>query len=157
MKENPVMALKVPAKFEGNLAADPETRISSRSGKTFVAFKVMENERIRAADGTWSDGDPYAIDVQVHDERLASNVTNSLKRGDRVVVDGTYSTEPYVKNGGELGTNHSLFAKNVYASLQFNNVTIERKGPSVAASDASADAWADVEVATIDSATATLN
>lgn len=150
------MALKVPAKFEGNLAADPETKISSRTNKPFVTFTLLETERVRDEAGTYSDGDTNAIDVQVHNEHLARHVLNSLKRGNRVVADGTYSSSAYAKNDGGHGTNHSLVAKNVYASLRFNDVTISANSPTLASSDASADAWADVEIAAVDSTSATL-
>lgn len=152
------MALKVPAQFEGRLAADPQTQTSSRTGKEFVTFKLLNNERVKDEAGNFTDGETTAVDVQVHDEGLRQHVMNSLKKGNRVSVDGTLTSRPYATKDGELGIGHNMMAKNVYASLRFNDLTITPNKPSASASasaEVSADPWADVEVANVNGATAT--
>lgn len=153
------MALKLPAIFEGNLVADPETRTSSRTNKEFVVFKVMVTERVRDAEGNYADGESTAIDVQVHNERMGQHILNSVKKGDRVAVNGTYTSSPYVKDG-EPGINHILMADGVHASLRFNDVTLPERKPTASASasaEASYEPWADVEVANVHGATPTLS
>lgn len=109
----------------GNLTDDPK-RITTAEGKTFLAFRVAENKRVRDREtNEWRDGETTYWDTTVNSQQLGENVESSLSKGDRVVVQGLAKTEPYVTKDGRAGENYRVRASEVAASLRHSAVRIE--------------------------------
>ena len=70
----------------GNLGADPELRTAA-SGKVFVHIIVIASSNYRNQQGEWEDGDRAAIRGVAFDQ-LAENISRSLSKGTRVIVQG---------------------------------------------------------------------
>lgn len=81
----------------GNLGRDPEVRYTP-GGKAVAKFRVVVNTRVRGADGSWTDGEPNSYQVTAW-EQMAENIGESLKRGDRVVVTGSWRQRSYEVEG----------------------------------------------------------
>lgn len=113
----------------GNLTADPR-EVPRSSGAPMVVFEVAENHRrLDRETNQWVDAGVTYYDVAITKEGLGQNVLASMRQGNRVTVEGTYRSEPYVTAEGEVGLNHKLLANDISASLMFNQV---RMGPSIA-------------------------
>ena len=100
--------------FEGNLAADPELRYTA-SGKQVVEFTVLVNERRLNTDtGEWEDGEPTRHRVKAF-KQLGENIAESLRKGDRVFVHGTITTEVWTdKDTGDKRTAQKVLADIVW-------------------------------------------
>jgi single-strand DNA-binding protein len=119
-------------KFTGNLAADPDLRITP-SGNSVCSFSVAVTPRKKAQDGSgWSDG---AVSwFQVTCWQHAENVAASLHKGDRVTVIGTVAQRSYDKDGVTVYT-YDVTAEEVAASLRFASVEVKKaqRAPHLAA------------------------
>lgn len=102
----------------GNLAADPEIQFTP-SGKAVANFTVAQTPRkFDRQTNEWKDaGEPNYFRCTAW-EKVAENIAESLKVGDRVVVIGSLSTRKYTKKNGEEATST-------------NNLTVEEVGPSL--------------------------
>lgn len=102
----------------GNLAADPEIQFTP-SGKAVANFTVAQTPRkFDRQTNEWKDaGEPNYFRCTAW-EKVAENIAESLKVGDRVVVIGSLSTRKYKKKNGEEATST-------------NNLTVEEVGPSL--------------------------
>jgi len=69
----------------GNLVEDPEVRFTS-SGIAVANLRVAVTHRIQQ-DGEWRDGDTSFLKVNVWRSQ-AEHLTDSLAKGDRVMVTG---------------------------------------------------------------------
>lgn len=112
----------------GNLVGDPET-IQTKAGEPMTVFNLAENTRVRGESG-WADGETNYYSVGVTNERLGQNVESSLRKGDRVKVEGTLQSTPFVRNNGEAGMNHRVFADDVSPSLRFHTAQPQTDGHS---------------------------
>ena len=74
--------------FEGNLADDPQVRFTP-SGKQITEITVLVNQRRQNSDGEWVDAEPTRHVVRAF-KALAVNVAESVAKGDRVFVHGTW-------------------------------------------------------------------
>lgn len=138
----------------GNLVGDPET-IQTKAGEPMTVFNLAENTRVRNENG-WADGETNYYSVGVTNERLGQNVAASLRKGDRVKVEGTLQSTPFVRNNGEAGMNHRVFADDVSPSLRFHTAQPQAGGHSAqrsagagqqgpaAGADQVVDTWATV-------------
>lgn len=130
----------------GNLTADPE-QITTQSGEQMTVFDLAQNTRVRDAGGNWTDGETNYYSVGITNERLGQNVLSSLHKGDRVNVEGTLQSSPYVRGDGEPGMNHWIFADDVSPSLRWHTAspqpdgqTAQRAASAAPASSSDADA-----------------
>lgn len=82
----------------GTLTADPEMRFIP-SGAGVVNFTVASNSRRYNRDtDTWEDGDALFMRCNAWRD-LATNITDSLSKGDRVIVSGRLKQRSYEKDG----------------------------------------------------------
>lgn len=123
----------------GNLTADPE-QITTQAGEQMTVFDLAQNTRVRDAGGNWTDGETNYYSVGVTNERLGQNVLASLHKGDRVNVEGTLQSSPYVRGNGEAGMNHRIFADDVSPSLRWHTASPQPDGQSAQRSAAAAPA-----------------
>ena len=102
----------------GNLTAAPELRFTAQ-GKAVAGFTVAESKRVKDADGTWKDGPGTFWRVSLWDS-AAENMTESLGKGQRVIVVGEVSQRSYETNSGESRTVFEVTASEVGPSLRWS-------------------------------------
>ena len=91
--------------FNGNVGRAPETR-HSQSGESFVTFSVAVNSGSKANQKTdW-------LEVSCNG-RTAEIVTQYVKAGTKVLVEGKPSASAYTNKEGQLVANLRVFATNV--------------------------------------------
>src|SRR3954454_1551362 len=98
------------ASIIGNLGNDPEMRYSS-TGSPFLRFNVASNFRTRTAEGNWEDKTEW-VRVTVTGQR-AESLSQYLKKGSRVYVDGRLEARPWTNQSGQLNAGLELMANEV--------------------------------------------
>jgi single-strand DNA-binding protein len=100
----------------GNLTADPELRFTA-SGQAVANFTVASTPRA-FKDGEWKDGDPLFMRCNVW-RQMAENVTESLSRGSRVIVQGKLKQRSFETREGEKRTVMELEVDAVGPDLRY--------------------------------------
>jgi single-strand DNA-binding protein len=108
----------------GNLAADPELRFTN-TGIAVANLRVAVTSRVQDKDGTWRDGETSFHRVNVWRDQ-AHNLTDSLGKGDRVMVTGRLRQRSWETPEGERRTSTEIDADEVGASLKFHTAKLER-------------------------------
>src|SRR6266540_3083144 len=108
----------------GNLAADPELRFTN-NGTPVANLRVAVTSRIQEKDGTWRDGETSFHKVNVWRDQ-AQNLTDSLGKGDRVMVTGRLRQRSWETPEGEKRSVAEIDADEVGASLKFATAKVER-------------------------------
>lgn len=113
----------------GNLVENPR-QVMRSNGEPMVVLQVAENHRrLDRESNQWVDAGATYYDVAIIKEGLGQNVLASMQQGNRVTVEGSYQSVPFVTSAGEAGLNHKIVADDISASMMFNQV---RMGPSIA-------------------------
>ena len=99
----------ITATITGNVGKTPELRMA-KSGKQMANFSIASTEKKEGAT-TW-------VDVVCFDEQ-ADVVSQSVQKGDRVVVTGRLALETYEKKDGSQGSSLRLVADEVGKSLRW--------------------------------------
>ena len=125
----------------GNLTAPPELRFTP-TGKAVASFTVAESERVKGADGNWTDGDSTFFRCSLWDA-AAENMTESLDKGQRVIVVGKIKQRSYETREGDKRTVFEVTATEVGPSLKWAICKPEKTGgkPSVKKSTPADDPW----------------
>jgi single-strand DNA-binding protein len=108
----------------GNLAADPELKFTN-NGVAVANLRVAVTQRIQDKDGTWRDGETSFHRVTVWRDQ-AQNLTDSLGKGDRVMVTGRLRQRSWETPEGERRSTTEIDADEVGASLKFHTAKLER-------------------------------
>jgi single-strand DNA-binding protein len=108
----------------GNLAADPELKFTN-NGVAVANLRVAVTQRIQDKDGTWRDGETSFHRVTVWRDQ-AQNLTDSLGKGDRVMVTGRLHQRSWETPEGERRSTTEIDADEVGASLKFHTAKLER-------------------------------
>lgn len=114
----------------GNLAAEPELKFTP-NGKACVKFPVATSERYKNDKGEWESRNLTYWNVIAWD-RMAENVTESLRKGDKVIVYGkAYTVSWEDKKTGEKRSRMEVTATEVAIGLSKVVAHIERteQGP----------------------------
>src|SRR3954471_22432766 len=82
-----------------NLTHDPELRYTT-SGKAYARIRLASTPRVKDASGTWVDGATTFYEGRAWND-LAEHATESLRRGDRVIVLGALRTERWTDSTGD--------------------------------------------------------
>lgn len=99
----------------GNLGRDPEIRFLP-DGTAVCDFSVADTERVRQADGTWTDGtggqkgDGTSWYKVVVWRRDAEVVADNFRKGDKVIVVGTQKITTWKNKEGETVTTVEITA-----------------------------------------------
>lgn len=102
----------------GNLTSDPKI-IYTRQGVLMVKLRVACSERVRdPATGGWKEGPTRYLDVTCFG-KLAENVGEHFRRGDRIVGGGTWQREKWTDIQGEAHEKISLLARDLGPSVTF--------------------------------------
>jgi single-strand DNA-binding protein len=109
----------------GNLTADPTYRLAEQTDRGVVRFDVAVNRRrFDRESGEYADLPPVFHKVVAFGP-LADNIRDSIKRGDEVVVVGSFADDSDEKDG-EKRKQLLLEAQLVAASLRFTTADIKR-------------------------------
>ena len=125
-------------KVTANLVADPVLKFGN-AGKAYVRLRVAESR------GDGKDSNFFNVTAF---ETLAENIADSLRKGDRVVVDGyfdsarLYETE---NGGGETRIALDVIANEVTPSLRFATVSVKRNDKGDSTTAAAPQQYDDVE------------
>ena len=114
--------------IEGNVTRDPEFKVAG-NGKTLARFGIPDNYK-RGDEETVSFYDVVCF------ESLADNVTDSLRKGDRVIVQGRQEIRKFDRQDGSEGTAVEIVANSVSVSLRWATVAITRNERTEAAAPA---------------------
>jgi single-strand DNA-binding protein len=107
----------------GNLTSDPELKFTA-NGAAVANFRVAVTARVRDGN-TWRDGDTSFYRVTAWRD-LATNVTDSLGKGDRVVVVGQLRMRSWESSEGEQRSVVEVTAEEVGPSLRWATAKPER-------------------------------
>ncbi|MBT1035366.1 single-stranded DNA-binding protein [Canibacter sp. lx-45] len=101
----------------GNLVADPELRVSQGSGNEWVTFRVAATPRIKDRQTqAWTDGETLWLGCRAYGE-MAQNIAKSIRKGDRVLVQGRLSARTYTDSQGQQRTSLDLDVDEIGPSL----------------------------------------
>lgn len=124
----------------GNLTEAPELKFTA-AGKAVANFTVAESQRIRDADGSWRDGDSTFWRCSIWDTQ-AENLTESLVKGQRVIVVGEAKSRSFETREGEKRTVIEVTASEVGPSLKWATAKVERtQAKRKATEKAPVDPW----------------
>jgi single-strand DNA-binding protein len=127
----------------GNLTADPELRFTP-SGAGVANFTVASTPRT-FTNGEWKDGDPLFLRCNIW-RQAAENVSESLRRGDRVIVVGRLKQRSFETREGEKRTVVELDVDEIGPSMRWATAKVNkasRSGESGGWSERAADdPWA---------------
>lgn len=98
------------ASIIGNLGNDPELRYSA-NGAPFLRFNVAANGRVKAQDGSWQEETTW-VRVTITGQR-AESLSQYLKKGTKVYVDGRLEARPWTDNRGEVKAGLEVMANEV--------------------------------------------
>lgn len=114
----------------GNLTTDPKLT-QNRDGEDVAKFGVAVN-RGHMEDDKFVEDEPEFFNVTAK-EGQAAHAARSLRKGDRVVVDGRrWNPREYERDDGSTGVaDHDVFGVEIGASIRFRDVAIDRTLRSV--------------------------
>src|SRR5215210_2481314 len=107
----------------GNLGSDPDLRYAA-AGSPFLRFNVASNYRVRTPEGEWQDRTEW-VRVTVAGTR-AESLSQYLKKGSRVFVDGRLEARPWTDQQGQVRAGLEVMANEV--QFMSSRVDDERLG-----------------------------
>jgi single-strand DNA-binding protein len=107
----------------GNLTADPELKFTP-NGAAVANVRVAVTSRVRDGEG-WRDGDTSFYRVTAWRD-LATNLTDSLSKGDRVVIVGQLRMRSWETPEGEQRSVVEVTADEVGPSLRWATAKPQR-------------------------------
>ena len=111
----------------GNLTADPELRFTP-SGAAVANFTVASTPRtFDRQTNEWKDGEALFLRCNIWRD-AAENVTESLTKGARVIVQGRLKQRSYETKEGERRTVVELEVDEIGASLRYATAKVTRAG-----------------------------
>lgn len=135
--------MSAPITITGRLGADPELRFTP-SGAAVANLRVVTDRRFKNAAGEWESKDTSWWSVQAW-KQLAENVTESLKKGDLVIVVGDIKQREYETKEGEKRTVVEVEARHIGPDLSRATAKVTKFSGGTTAATASsggADPWA---------------
>ncbi|MEV0085241.1 single-stranded DNA-binding protein [Saccharopolyspora sp. NPDC050642] len=132
-------------KINGEVArlwAAPELRWTP-GGKAVVTVPLVFNKRKRTDAGEWEDAGSMFVRAQAW-ELFAENISESLSKGDEVIVSGELSLRDYDRKDGSKGQSIELALYAIGPNLKRHmakTLRIDRQGVSESAP--TADPWAN--------------
>jgi len=113
----------------GNLVEDPELKYTP-NGAAVARFRIASTPRFMdKATSEWKDGDSLFLTVNVW-RQAAENVTESLTKGTRVIVQGRLKQRSYETKQGEKRTVYEVEADEIGPSLRNASAKVIKAGRS---------------------------
>jgi single-strand DNA-binding protein len=94
------MSGEIPFYAAGNLTRDPEVRFTAEGKPVAGLALAITPRRYDSGTGQWVDGTPTFVDMSVWGDQ-AEHVADSIRKGDRVIVQGRWQTRSYTADGQE--------------------------------------------------------
>lgn len=132
--------MSAPITLTGRLGSDPEMRFSA-SGTAVVSLRVVTNTRWND-NGEWKDKDTTWWQVTAF-KQLAENVTESLRKGDLVVIVGRVFAEDWETKEGEKRTTFKVIADHIGPDLSRATAKVTKNSVGGTAPAVAGDPWAD--------------
>ncbi len=107
----------------GNLTDAPELRFT-QGGAAVANFRVAVTPRVREGEG-WKDGETSFFRITAW-RQLAENATESLSKGDRVIVVGRLKARSWETPEGERRSVTEIEAEEIGPSLRWATAKPER-------------------------------
>ena len=121
------MATKPRIDFIGNLGGDPDFRTTPQ-GVPVASFSVANTPSIPDGNGGFSDGDTTWFRVTLwRQNAVAAN--SSLRKGDKVRVEGRFSINEYTTKNGEARISYDVDAESVTKVLRAEKDTSVEDDP----------------------------
>lgn len=112
-----------PGSLAGTLCSDPSMRYVG-NGKALVKLRIAVTARVREGDGgRWRDGETEFIDLSVWGKQ-GENVMESLRQGDRVVVNGIWQESTWLGRDEQWHSSKSLTVRDIGPSLMFRQARV---------------------------------
>lgn len=103
----------------GNLTGDPELRFTP-SGAAVANFTIASTPRtLNRQTQQWEDGDAMFLRCNIW-RQAAENVTESLRRGDRVIAQGRLKQRSFETKEGEKRSVFELDVDDIGPSVKFH-------------------------------------
>ncbi|WP_042377283.1 single-stranded DNA-binding protein [Gordonia alkanivorans] len=113
----------------GNLTADPELRFTP-SGAAVANFTVASTPRtFDRQTNEWKDGEALFLRCNIWRD-AAENVTESLSKGSRVIVQGRLKQRSYETKEGERRTVVELEVEEIGPSLRYATAKVNKASRS---------------------------
>jgi len=109
---------------EFGVVSDPEIRFSD-SGKAWAKFRGVTKERVRDAQGNWTDGKATFLDILCFGKE-AENLTESVLKGDSVIVIGRMQQNEWTDDEGSKRVNYQVVADMIGPSLKWTAAKTQR-------------------------------
>jgi single-strand DNA-binding protein len=103
---------------QGNLVFEPDFQVTA-SGISRCKLRIACNERKKADNGTWSDGDTSYFDVVLW-RGLAEAAADSFKKGQPILVVGKVRVSKYEDKNGVERTAVEITADEIAAVVKAN-------------------------------------
>ncbi len=107
----------------GNLTRDPELRFTP-SGSPVANFGIAVSRRWQNSIGEWQEDVSY-VDVVVW-RSLAENCAESLKKGDRIIVNGRLQMRTWETQDGQTRNKIEVVARVIGPSLEWATTSITK-------------------------------
>lgn len=115
-----------PITVVGNLVADPELRYTP-NGAAVANFRVASTpRRYDQQAGQWVDGDALFLTCNVW-RQAAENVSNSLSKGDRVIVTGRLRQRSFETREGERRSVMEVEVDEVGPALKYATAQLTKR------------------------------
>jgi single-strand DNA-binding protein len=105
---------------QGNLVFEPDFQVTA-SGISRCKLRIACNERKKADNGTWSDGDTSYFDVVLW-RGLAEAAADAFKKGQPILVVGKVRVSKYEDKNGVERTAVEITADEIAAVVKANKV-----------------------------------
>ena len=102
----------------GNLVFEPDFQVTA-SGVSRCKMRIACNERKKAQDGTWSDGDTSYFDIVLW-RGLAEAAADTFKKGQPILVVGKVRVSKYEDKNGVERTAVEITADEIAAVVKAN-------------------------------------
>lgn len=108
----------------GSLGGEPELRFTP-AGKAVASFSVAVSSRKKDGNGAWKDDGTTWYRCTVWDQE-AENVTESLVKGTRVIVQGSLKLRQWEAKDGTKGSTLELQVSAVGPELRYATAKVNR-------------------------------
>jgi single-strand DNA-binding protein len=100
----------------------------SQKGSAWLKIRAVAKDRVRDANGAWSDGDPLFINIICN--QSAENLFESVVKGDTITVTGKLKQRQYEVNGDKR-TEIQIHADILGVSVRWAHAKTQRAIESV--------------------------
>lgn len=126
--------------MEGRLTRNPELKFT-QGGAAVASFGVAMNDRKKNPQtNEWEDGEPTFLDCSVWRE-MAEHVTDSLHKGDLVLITGRLAMRKYTNRDNVEVTTYGVTVETIGPSLQWTGATVQPRAKREQPQEPGQDPW----------------